>query len=401
LPGTKAGGQTSGVLHLPLLDDTELFRRLVAFDSVSRNSNLPLADFIAEYLDRPGVRLARNASADDAKVNLIVTAGPDPGGERRGLTLSGHTDVVPADEPEWESDPFTLTRRGDSLYGRGAADMKGFVALAVNRVAQCDPARLRHPVALLLTYDEELGTLGAQRFAETWDRPETLPRHTLIGEPTSLRAVRMHKGHLKLVLSVDGVSAHSGYPHLGHNAIEPAARAILALAGLRAELERERSSASAHFPEVPFVTLTVTMIHGGAAINVLPDRCEVSIGSRILPDMSSESIVERIRAAVAPPLEGERWQLDLAGDSPPFRFDAEHPLHRELCEAVGQHDSRSVGFATDAGWLQRVGFDCVIWGPGTIEVAHKPNESLPLAEFHQAGTLLDRLIDRHCLGQKA
>ena len=147
-----------------LLTNTELLERLVAFDSVSRNSNLPIADFIGDYLEGRKCRITRNPSPDGLKTNVIITVGPeDAGADRDGLVLSGHMDVVPADEVEWESDPFTLTARDDRLIGRGACDMKGFLALAMNQLAAVDPGKLRHPLALVFTYDEEVGTHGARR----------------------------------------------------------------------------------------------------------------------------------------------------------------------------------------------------------------------------------------------
>lgn len=381
----------------PLLDDEALLARLIALDSVSRNSNLPIADFICDYLDRPGVRIARNPSEDGAKVNLVVRTGPDTDpAARDGLVLSGHMDVVPADEPEWETDPFRLVLRDEAYRGRGTADMKGFLALAMNRVALADGGRLRRPLALLFTFDEELGTLGAKHFVETWARPDELPRRVIIGEPTSLRAARLHKGHLKLRLAIRGESAHSGYPHLGRSAVEPAARAIVALAGLRRELEAERPAHADAFPEVPYVPLNVAEVRGGTAINIVPDHCEVLVGARLLPGMRSEDLVERVRGAVAAALPDEPFLLEAFGDSPPFQLAEDHPLHRDVCALVNQTGSASVSFATDAGWLQTAGFDCVVFGPGTIEVAHKPNESLPVDEFRLGAALLDRAVRRHC-----
>lgn len=381
------------------LDDVELLRRLVAFDSVSRNSNFPIADFISDYLDRPGVRIRRNLSADGTKTNLVIETGPtgDPAA-RDGLMLSGHMDVVPAEEPEWQSDPFTVTQRDDRLVGRGTADMKGFLALAMNRLgAAAGRNDLRRPLALFFTYDEELGTLGAQRFVESWPEPDALPRHVVIGEPTELRAVRMHKGHLKLRLTFQGVSAHSGFPHLGRNAIEPAARAIVALSALREQLARERPAAAEHFPSVPFVALNVGQVEGGVAVNVVPDRCRVDVGLRVLPGMRSQDLVERVRLALAESLPGEVYALEVQGDTPPFLVGEDRPVWREVSGEVGQRDSRSVAFATDAGWLQTAGFDCVVFGPGNIETAHRPNEWMPVGEFHAGGRHLDHLIHRFCV----
>lgn len=378
------------------LSDAELLARLVAFDSTSRHSNLPIADFICDYLDRPGARIARNLSEDGLKVNLVITAGPERT-DRSGIALSGHMDVVPAQEDGWTSDPFALTDRGDRWMGRGTADMKGFLALAVNRFAARDPARLRHPLTLLLTRDEELGTLGAEYFVKTWSAPEVLPRDVVVGEPTSLRVVRMHKGYLKIRLTFHGVAAHSGYPHLGRNAIEPAAAAIAGLGALRAELEDERPQHHELFHEVPYPALNVGTVTGGSAINVVPDRCVVELGVRLLPDMSSEVMIERIRGRVAHSAPADtRWTLDVLGESPAMALPADEPLHRDLCRRIGQQRSHAVQFATDAGWFQTIGCHCVVWGPGAIEVAHKPNEFLPKAEHRRAGEVLDALLHDRC-----
>jgi acetylornithine deacetylase len=381
-----------------LLADAELLVRLVAFDTTSRLSNLPLADFVSDYLDRQAVRVENMHSQDGAKTNLIIRTGPDRE-DREGLTLSGHMDVVPADEPEWRSAPFALTRVGETYVGRGAADMKGFLALAINRLARSEPSRLRRPLALLLTYDEEVGTLGARRFAENRTSPPDLPRDVIIGEPTSLRVVRLHKGMIRLQLAFRGRAAHSGYPHLGRNAIEPAARAIAALAELREVMEAERPPHGEHFPEVPYPALNVGVVSGGSAVNVIPDRCTVQVGIRLLPEMKADEMTERVRATVAEALPGEPFELTSLGESPAMVLDERAALHRELCGMVGQQGTESVAFATDAGWLHTVGLRCVIFGPGSIEVAHRPNESLPIAEFERAGDLLDDIIRRRCLAE--
>jgi acetylornithine deacetylase len=378
------------------LTDAALLERLVAFDTTSRLSNLPLVEFVSEYLDRRDVTITRLASPDGTKANLVVRAGPDTE-EGGGLTLSGHMDVVPAEEPEWHSDPFHLTVSGDTWVGRGAADMKGFLALAINRLAALEPAQLRRPLALLLTYDEEVGTVGARRFAESGDASVPLPLDVVIGEPTSLRVVRLHKGMLRIQLVFQGRAAHSGYPHLGRNAIEPAARAIAALAELRATMERERPPHGEHFPEVPYAALNVGVVQGGSAANVIPDRCTVQLGIRLLPGMKAEDVTERIRETVATALPEERFQLTPLGESPALILDEATALHRELTGLVGQTSTESVAFATDAGWLQRVGYRCVIFGPGNIEVAHRPNEFVPIAEVERAGSVLDELIRRRCL----
>jgi acetylornithine deacetylase len=379
----------------PRLTDAALLEQLVAFDTTSHLSNLPLVDFVADYLDRPGLVLERRFSPDGCKANLVVRTGPQSA-DGSGLTLSGHMDVVPAEEPDWRSDPFRLTRSGDTWVGRGAADMKGFLALVINRLAALEPAGLRRPLALLLTYDEEVGTVGARRFAETADASVAIPLDVVIGEPTSLRVVRLHKGMLRIQLVFHGRAAHSGFPHLGRNAIEPAARAIAALAELRARMERERPAHGEHFSEVPYAALNVGVVQGGSAANVIPDRCTVQLGIRLLPGMKAQDVAERIREAVAGALPDERFDLAIPSESPAMILDEAAALHRELSSLVGQNGTESVAFATDAGWLQRAGYRCVIFGPGDIKVAHRANEFVPIAELERAGMVLDELIRRRC-----
>lgn len=403
------------------LTDVELLERLVGFDTTSRSSNLPLARFLASYLERPGARIEELPSAGGDKSNLLVRLGPEAGsGDRGGLILSGHMDVVPADDTDrWQSDPFALADRGDRLVGRGACDMKGFLALAANLAAEAAPERLRHPLVLLFTYDEEVGCLGAEHLVRSWESGgggrEPLPRAAVIGEPTGLRVVRHHKGHLKLRLTYTGVSAHSAYPHLGRSAIEVAAEGVRALAALRRELEAERVPASELFPDAPCPGLNVGTIRGGSAVNVVPDRCTLEVGIRLLPGMATEEMVERVRRATGaretPPtrvgaeLASARGEggdaalvpfLDVLSASPPLSAPAGSEVVRALLEAVGQDAPEAVSYATDAGWLSRLGLDCTVFGPGSIEVAHKPNEWLPKAELARAREVLSGLIARFC-----
>jgi acetylornithine deacetylase len=380
------------------LEDQALLARLVAFDSTSHNSNLPIAEFLCEYLDRPGIEVVRNPSPDGLKTNLVVRVGPEVDGvEREGLMLSGHMDVVPALEPEWLGDPFELRQVGDRLIGRGASDMKGFVALAVNRaVRAAEAGDLTRPLVLVLTYDEEVGTLGARHFVKTWPEDRPLPRHGIIGEPTCLEVVRLHKGHLKMRLTFTGLSAHSGYPHLGRNAIEPAGRVIVALTELRRELEAERPSLHELFPEVPFVALNVATVHGGAAVNIVPDRCVLELGGRVLPGMTSTELEERLRQRISQAAEGAPYSLEILSESPPLLVEDDAPICRTLKGLVGQTKTISASYATDGGWLQQLGIDCAIWGPGSIEVAHKPEEFMPIPEYRRGAELLDEVITAFC-----
>ncbi len=266
-----------------LLSDVDLLRRLVAIDSTSALSNLPIAKELASYVEKSAARVEFLRAPDEEKANLLIRFGPEPEGDGRGLILSGHMDAVPAKEASWESDPFTLTERDDRYVGRGAADMKGFLAVATNAALTAE--KLKAPLYLLYTYDEEVGTLGAKQFAESWRGP--LPRHCIIGEPTSFRAVRAHKGHLKLRITLTGRSAHSGYPHLGDNAIEKARPVLDGLTALRRELESEPTARAELFADAPYVPLNIATIRGGTAVYIVPDRLEIEVGIRLLPGMTA------------------------------------------------------------------------------------------------------------------
>ncbi len=379
------------------LSDVDLLSRLVGFDSVSRNSNLPIADFICNYFDASGFRVQRNPSPDGLKTNVVVAVGPeDAGPGRHGLVLSGHMDVVPADEAEWESDPFVLTKREDRLIGRGACDMKGFLAVAMNCLVQSPPEKLTYPLALVFTYDEEVGTHGARQFVHTWPDQQRLPRRTIIGEPTSLRVARMHKGHIRLRFTFHGRPAHSGYPHLGHNAIEPAGRAIVALAELRAALEREVVPLGRHFDPVPFVTLNVAQVSGGVAVNIIPERCVLDVGFRLLPGMERDPMVARIRAAVETAVAQEAVEFELVNESPPMLLDDGADIYQACCAEVAQQGEHTIAFTTDGGWFARGGLECVVFGPGAIEVAHRPNEYVSTVDLERGSAMLSRLIQRFC-----
>ncbi|HEV8240596.1 MAG TPA: acetylornithine deacetylase [Thermoanaerobaculia bacterium] len=385
---------------MPLLSDRDLLARLVAFDSTSSNSNLPLADFLCEYLERPGVRIHRDAPADQPKTNLVVEMGPPTDAStRRGLVLSGHMDVVPAGDG-WTTPPFELHERNGAFFARGAADMKGFLAVAANLAAAIEPASLQQPLVLVLTYDEELGTLGAAHLHDHWPAGHPLPREAVIGEPTELQPVRVHKGHLKARFTLHGISAHSAYPHLGRNAIEPAGRLIVALAELGRELQRERLPSSASFRESPGPSLNVARVEGGTAINVVPDRCIVDVGVRLLPGMDAAAVAARLQETAASSTGADAPDWELLSVSHPMELAADAPLFRELCALVGEPGETAADYATDAGWLQKMGMECALFGPGSIRVAHKPDEHVPIADLAAARRVLERLIAGRCRDER-
>lgn len=373
----------------------EIFGRLIAFDTVSSQSNLAAVDYLADILKSAGARIERDLSDDGTKANLLARVGPEP--ERPfgpGLTLSGHLDVVPADEDDWASDPFTLTDGGESWIARGSADMKGFLALATELVCSVDTAHMTAPLALLFTYDEEIGSLGAEHLAAKDEPSSPLPRATIIGEPTRLRAIRLHKGHVRMRVTLTGRAAHSGHPQKGRNAIEPAGAVVSALSELRHAFETERPDHAEHFPEVPFVALNVARIQGGGAINVVPDRCVIDLGARPLPGMDVGRLVDRVRTVVLESAPEAAPDFEALHVSPPFLLPEDATLYRTLCDLIGQTETESAAFSSDAGFLSRAGYDCVLYGPGDIGVAHRANEFLPKEDLSRARATLKTMIHR-------
>ena len=390
---------------MPWLEaELSLIETLVAHPTISGSSTRGIVAELAERLDDAASAIWVQEEPVTETQNLIVWLGPrscTP--SRRGLVLAAHLDVVPANEGGWLHDPFRADRGPDRISGRGTADMKSFIALAVVSALKAVD-RLKHPLVLIFTRDEEIGTRGARQLVLAPPFEQALPRAAIIGEPTHLQAVSMHKGHARFRLELFGKAAHSGYPQLGESAIEHASRALLALDGLRQDLAGERTPTSRFFPDVPFVPLNVGTIHGGYAVNVVPERCVLEFGVRALPGTDTETLFARIGRRLAEAVPHGRYDLALLDESPPLEPAPDASLHARLCAHLGTaqlaHPSASaVNYATDAGWLRTLDLDCVVWGPGAIEVAHRPNEYVEFAQLARARQTLDELIDSHCIAE--
>ena len=392
---------------MPGLSDIDLLGRLVGFDTCSAHARptVPLGDFLVEYLDHPNIRCTR-MDCGDGRENLWFECGPAPTPAGSGLLLCGHVDVVPADEPEWRGDPFVLRIEDGRAIGRGACDMKGFDAISVNLLRRiAESGTPESPVCLLLTCDEEIGTVGAGRFAEAWgDRG--IPARTVIGEPTSLRPVLGHKGHLALTISVGGRACHTGFPHRGVNAIEEAIPVLEVLKKIRMAMIDERTGSSELFPETPHAVLTIASAHAKNAINVMPDRLDLRVGVRLLPGQTGEAFVSRLEAALdaagiaRSPIEGETLEpgscrIAIDNETPAYAIDRADDWLREVLDLddAGSDASslRGVNYGTDAGRLVPLGCRSVIFGPGDISVAHRPEEWIALDELSAAAGVLARL----------
>lgn len=373
--------------------DIELLAELVSIDTTSCLTNRPAVDLACQRLDRPGVELVRMPVHEDKEVLVAIVGTLD--GTGQGLVLAGHLDCVPAGTG-WTTDALELHERDGRLHARGACDMKGFDAMAINLVAESAGRDLSHPLVLILTCDEEVGGHGARALAEAWPAGRRLPVATVIGEPTSMQVVRMHKGFLKIRLVIEGENGHTGNPTVGHNAIAPMGHAITRLQEVRDEWLLVRTPVSEAFGDLPSPVLSIVGIEGGEAWNMTPDRCQLDIGLRLLPDQDPGEWFDRLRAEMEAVLADERWTMDLINETPSMLTTADSRLHQSACRLAGQEQDLGVSFGTDGAWLQQLGLECIVVGPGDIAVAHQPDEYMPVDEYADGRRFMESLVEEFC-----
>jgi acetylornithine deacetylase len=373
----------------------EILTRLVAFDTTSRNSNLALIEWVEAFLSERGIVSHRVPNVDGSKANLYALIGPAVEG---GVVLSGHTDVVPVDGQPWSSDPWVVTERGGKLFGRGVADMKSFLALALAHIDAALEAKTQRPLILAFSYDEEIGCLGAPSLIEDIVRTAPRPAAVIVGEPTSMKVVSAHKGIRSFFVEVTGREAHSSLPDQGVSAVMEA----LKLMALVAEMAREaRAGASDAFFSPPGPSMTIGKVEGGTAANILARRCEFVWDLRS-PNMAEADVIEARFRAAAEALDAEiklrapeggvsvRRRSNTVGLSIE-RDSAAESLARAL---TGDNETRAVAYAAEAGLFQRAGIPAVLCGPGSIEQAHQPDEWIEISQLEEGAAFMRRLIAR-------
>ena len=377
----------------------EILARLVAFDTTSRGSNLELITYVEAELEKLGVAARRVPNADGDKTNLFATLGPALEG---GVVLSGHTDVVPVDGQHWTSDPWTLTRRGDKLHGRGTCDMKGFLALALAAAPALTAAPLRRPVHLAFSYDEEVGCLGAPAMIEAIARELPRPSAVIVGEPTSMQAVRGHKGIAAFKVTVLGHEAHSSLTHMGVSAVMNAVKLMHSLTQLAEGLERDADPASPFVPKG--ATLTIGQVNGGTAVNILARECVFWFDLRTPPGLDPLAILkpffaeaQAMDAALRRRAPDAGVRVDQRSLTPPLAPEIDGPAEQLARLLAGDNGpARVVSYAAEAGQFQGAGFSTVICGPGSIEQAHQPDEYVELAQMERGAQFMGRLIEALC-----
>lgn len=372
--------------------------RLIAFDTTSRHSNLALIHDCADYLESLGLKPWLSHNADQSKANLFATIAAANGSTEGGLILSGHTDVVPTDGQAWQSDPYRADIREGRLYGRGSADMKGFIAAVLAAAPAMVQAELKRPLHIALSYDEEIGCLGAPVMIAELQKRGLTPEHCIVGEPTSMRMVVAHKGIHTFRCAVHGKAAHSSLTPQGVNAIEYAAKLIVFINELAGRLKARYDTDPDY--DVPFSTLSVNTIAGGIAGNIVPQLCEFEFDYRNLPHMSPADITAPIEAHIREVLQPQMQAVDAAcridmrhGENVPAMPEAEAALLHDLITQLVQDSSRlKVAYATEGGQFQQAGIATVICGPGNIEQAHKADEFVELSQLARCDAFLHKLI---------
>ena len=378
--------------------------RLIAFDTVSRHSNLVLIKDVQSYCEQLGLTVDLTFNDAKNKANLFVTvaAGENADKVNNGLVLSGHTDVVPVDGQDWTSEPFNVTIRGTKLYGRGACDMKGFIACALTLLPQAvelsNRGQLRRPLHLALSFDEEIGCLGAPLILADLKARGITPDYCIVGEPTNMAMVVAHKGIAVYRCRVHGKSAHSSLTAQGVNAISYASRLVGYVDELADELS-QRLDNDALF-DVPYSTLSVGTIQGGTATNIVPNLCEFTFDYRNLPHMTQQDILVPIQEKVAELTAHMQARAPETGiellqeESVPAMTDNESAELQALIAALTGDDKRhKVAYATEGGQFTNSGIPTIICGPGSIEQAHKADEYVELSEIERCDNFLQRLLE--------
>ena len=374
----------------------EMIEKLVAFDTVSANSNLELIDFVSSYLADHGIEARVLLNEEKTKANLLATIGPSI---RGGVALSGHTDVVPVVGQAWDTDPFAVVERDGKLYGRGTADMKSFIAIALALLPEMLSQPLHHPIHFAFSYDEEIGCRGAPHLIAAMVEGLPRPRAVIVGEPTDMLVVNAHKGANSFTTEVTGHEVHSSQPHRGVNAVMTAARLINFLDEIAAE-KRAAADPTCGF-DPPYSTIHVGTVQGGTALNIVSRRCAFEWEMRHVPDDDPDAVFKRFERLCSDQFEpamrlvapetgiATRHVAGIPGLTIVEDSEAES-LARAL---TGANRSYTVAYGTEAGLFQQAGMAAIVCGPGSIDQAHQPNEWISLAQVEAGTAFIRKLIE--------
>ena len=375
----------------------EILKKLVSFDTTSFKSNLDLIKFIENYLNDLNIKSELIYDENKNKANLFTTIGPNLQG---GIVLSGHTDVVPITKQNWTSDPFILTERDDKLFGRGSSDMKGFIAIVLSRVSAMVEKKLKKPIHLAFSYDEEIGCVGVHSLLDLIKKKSINPEFCIVGEPTSMEMVIGHKGKHAYDVKVDGLSCHSGQAPYGVNAINYASKLINYIE----EINKEKSIKGPfdNDYEIPYSTLHTGLIKGGTILNIVPKLCQFEFEIRHLAEDDPLEIIQRIKQYTEELLIKEMHNISSTTNIeinekinyPGLNISESIPPVKQVKELLGKSSHKKVVFGTEGGLFKReLNLPTIICGPGSIDQAHKPDEFISIQQIEKGGTFIDKLIN--------
>lgn len=382
-------------MRLKDLSPVDLVHKLVSFPTVSRDSNLPLIDFVAEYLDEFGIKSERFESDDGKKSNLFATLGGPL--DVPGIVLSGHTDVVPVDGQDWVTDPFDVTEKNGKLFGRGTADMKSFIAICLSLAREIRDAPLAEPIHVAFSYDEEVGCRGVRKMLDALKDRHPLPRACIIGEPTSMKVVNAHKGICAFRTEIVGREAHSSNTEFGESAVLAAVRLIGHLSELGEEF-KQRGDPTGRF-DPPYTSFNIGTLNGGSALNIIPNHCAFDWEYRPLPDGDADEMIDRftkfsdvVLADMRRNFPQASIQTETLAKAPPLVPQEGCPAEELVLRLTGQNETITAAYATEGGLFQEAGIPAVICGPGSIDQAHRPDEFIEISQIDDCVTFVRALV---------
>jgi acetylornithine deacetylase len=375
----------------------DVLRRLIAYPTISADSNMRMIEYLADYLDHLGADVLLNHAPDGTKANLFATLGQ---GHENGVLFSGHTDVVPVADQDWSHDPFDMIERDGRLYGRGTCDMKGFIAACLTKADDYAKLPLKTPVHFAFTYDEETGCIGAQGLAKCLQIQGITPRLAIIGEPTRMKAIEGHKGCCEYTTHFHGKAGHGSMPDIGLNAVEYALRYGTKLMDIAHNLKTHAPDDSLFDP--PWTTLNIGRIAGGHIHNVIPENCSMDWEFRPVQDTDFTYVKEAIETYVNDTLRPEMQRRDpnanitteIVGEVVGLEPTDQNEARDIVLELTGQNHADVVPFGTEAGIFAALGMSVVVCGPGSIEQAHKPDEFIELSQLGACLSFLTKLENK-------
>jgi acetylornithine deacetylase len=379
------------------MNSVEILERLIAFPTVSRDSNLELIAWVRDRLSERGIEGTLVPDATGAKANLYATIGPS---DRPGVMLSGHTDVVPVDGQDWTCPPFALTRRDGRLYGRGAADMKGFLACALSAALRAAERRLTTPLHLAFSYDEELGCLGVRRLIDVLEQAPVRPALGIVGEPTSMQVATGHKGKTALTATCIGREGHSALAPLALNALHLGCDFVAAIRARQAEVAETGAQDGDY--DVPYTTLHVGRMHGGTVVNIVPNRCEVEFEIRNLAADDPGAMIEALRGEAARIVAAARKQaaeaeirIEVTNSYPGLGTAPDAAVVAFVKGLTGANGTIKVAYGTEGGlFAERLGVPTVVCGPGSMAQGHRPDEFVTEEQIGRCDAMLGALVER-------